>query len=205
VHDTVTKEWRHLNFFEHECYLKARVPRIKNNDGKVRLISPPWSGVASGFTLLFEAFLMQLNPKYKKLKNPVLRRTVAKIASLTQVAKIGGYEPLELVNRLRKEVGQPPLGAQAETAEKAETSEAPQWIEKEPKAVVDANELLDEEKNPLAEVSKILKSLQSGEIIRIESDFLPSPLIDTFKKQGHDTYTLEEDDTEYLIFIKKNS
>jgi len=60
VHDTVTKEWRHLNFFEHECYLKARVPRIKNKDGKVRLISPPWSGVTSGFTLLFEALLMQL-------------------------------------------------------------------------------------------------------------------------------------------------
>ena len=54
VHDTVVKEWRHLNFFEHECYLKARVPRIKQDDGKVRLIAPPWSGVASGLTLLFE-------------------------------------------------------------------------------------------------------------------------------------------------------
>jgi transposase len=60
VHDTVAKEWRHLNFFEHECYLKARVPRIKCGDGKVRLISPPWSGVVAGFTLLFEALLMQL-------------------------------------------------------------------------------------------------------------------------------------------------
>jgi len=60
VHDTVTKEWRHLNFFEHECCLKARVPRIKCDDGKVRLISPPWSGVVSGFTLLFEALVMQL-------------------------------------------------------------------------------------------------------------------------------------------------
>jgi len=26
----------------------------------VRLISPPWSGVVSGFTLLFEALVMQL-------------------------------------------------------------------------------------------------------------------------------------------------
>ncbi|MDQ7002131.1 MAG: ISL3 family transposase [Ghiorsea sp.] len=60
VHDTVQKEWRHLNFFEHECYLKARVPRIKRDDGKVRLVSPPWSGVMNGFTLLFEALLIQL-------------------------------------------------------------------------------------------------------------------------------------------------
>ena len=58
--------WRHLNFFQHECYLHARVPRIKRDDGCVRLISPPWSGVVSGFTLLFEALLIQLcmnNPR----------------------------------------------------------------------------------------------------------------------------------------------
>jgi len=60
VHDTVATEWRHLNFFEHECYLKSRVPRVKRGDGKVRLISPPWSGIVNDFTLLFEALLIQL-------------------------------------------------------------------------------------------------------------------------------------------------
>ena len=28
VHDTLTKTYRHLNFFQHECYLKVRVPRV---------------------------------------------------------------------------------------------------------------------------------------------------------------------------------
>ncbi len=60
AYDTVKKEWRHLNFFEHECYLTARVPRVKRDDGRVRLIPPPWSGVVSGFTLLFEALIIQL-------------------------------------------------------------------------------------------------------------------------------------------------
>ena len=60
AYDTVEKTWRHLNFFEHECYLHARIPRIKRDDGRVRLIPPPWSGVVSGFTLLFEALLIQL-------------------------------------------------------------------------------------------------------------------------------------------------
>ncbi len=49
-----------MNFFQHECYLHARVPRIDRGDNKPRLISPPWSGRLSGFTLLFEAFLIQL-------------------------------------------------------------------------------------------------------------------------------------------------
>lgn len=60
AYDTVVKTWRHLNFFEYECYLHARVPSVKNDDGKVALITPPWRGVVKGFTLLFEALLMQL-------------------------------------------------------------------------------------------------------------------------------------------------
>lgn len=60
VHDTVDKEWRHLNFFEHKCYLHCRTPRVKKSDGKVRLISPPWAGKSNGFSLLFEAFVLQL-------------------------------------------------------------------------------------------------------------------------------------------------
>ena len=60
AYDTVRKQWRHMNFFQHECYLHARVPRIDWGDNKPRLISPPWSGRLSGFTLLFEVFLIQL-------------------------------------------------------------------------------------------------------------------------------------------------
>lgn len=60
AYDTIEKEWRHLNFFEHECYLKARVPRIKTPDNKVHLVLPTWSGLQNGFTLLFEAFILQL-------------------------------------------------------------------------------------------------------------------------------------------------
>jgi transposase len=60
AYDTVKKTWQHLNFFEYECHLHARVPRIKRDDGKVRLIPTPWEGKVSGFTLLFEALLIQL-------------------------------------------------------------------------------------------------------------------------------------------------
>lgn len=60
AYDTQVKEWRHLNFFEHECYLHARVPRIKITKEKIRLIKPPWSGLSNGFTLLFEALVIQL-------------------------------------------------------------------------------------------------------------------------------------------------
>jgi len=60
VYDTVDKQWRHLNFFEHECYLHARVPRLDITNTIKRQVTPPWSGLGNGFTLLFEALILQL-------------------------------------------------------------------------------------------------------------------------------------------------
>jgi len=148
-----------------------------------------------------EQYLMDLNPKYKKLKNPVLRRTVAKIATLTQVAKIGGYNVMELVNKLRTQVGQAPLGGEVEQEE--ESKEAPEWITQAPVKELNATELLDNDKNPLAELTIALKSMEPGDILVLQSEFLPAPLIDTFKKQGHEVYTKEADETHYYTFIRK--
>jgi len=60
AYDTSNKTWKHLNFFEHECYLHTRVPRVKLPNGKAKQIQTPWEGLSNGFTLLFEAFLLQL-------------------------------------------------------------------------------------------------------------------------------------------------
>jgi transposase len=60
VHDTVSKRYRHLNFFQHECFLEVRVPRVRLPDGAVRQVEPPWAGKLSGFSLLFEALVLML-------------------------------------------------------------------------------------------------------------------------------------------------
>ena len=60
VHDTVVKRYRHLNFFQHECVLEVRTPRVKLPDGSVRQVKPPFAGKLSGFTLLFEALVLML-------------------------------------------------------------------------------------------------------------------------------------------------
>ena len=60
VHDTQVKRLRHLNFFQHECHLEVRVPRLRLPDGKVALVEPDWVGELAGFTLLFEALVLML-------------------------------------------------------------------------------------------------------------------------------------------------
>ena len=60
VHDTVEKTWRHLDFFQYQTELVARVPRVKTPAGKVLQVEVPWARPGSGFTLLFEAWSMLL-------------------------------------------------------------------------------------------------------------------------------------------------
>ena len=58
VHDTMEKRWRHLDFFEHQAYLLARVPRVDCALHGVHLVSVPWARSGSGFTLLMEAAML---------------------------------------------------------------------------------------------------------------------------------------------------
>jgi transposase len=60
VHDTQIKRLRHLNFFQHECFLDVRTPRVKLPDGRVVLIEPDFFGKLPGFTLLFEALVLAM-------------------------------------------------------------------------------------------------------------------------------------------------
>jgi len=60
VYDHQERTWRHLNFFEHTCYLHASVPRVQTEDGRTVLVDVPWAKAGSSFTLLFEAFSMLL-------------------------------------------------------------------------------------------------------------------------------------------------
>jgi transposase len=60
AYDTSEKKWRHLNFFQYKCYLHAHIPRVDTGNGKVRQVQAPWEGKATGFTLLFEALVLQL-------------------------------------------------------------------------------------------------------------------------------------------------
>lgn len=60
VHDTVDKTWRHLNFFQYKTYIHYRNPRSNCPDHGIHLVEAPWGAQGTGFTLLFEALILQL-------------------------------------------------------------------------------------------------------------------------------------------------
>ncbi|SFV58717.1 hypothetical protein MNB_SV-8-1331 [hydrothermal vent metagenome] len=146
--------------------------------------------------------LIKINPKFKKLNNPVLRRTLAKIAGVKQAAIVGGMDPVDLLNQLREAVGQAPVDVRTPKGE-VEAEEAPEWILKESKQTLNANEILDEERNPLAELHKALKAIDEGEVITIEADFQPEPLMDEMLKAGHEVFAREVAQDHFITYIKK--
>jgi transposase len=61
VHDTQEREWRHLNFFQFEAYIHAKVPRVRCEAcAKTTQIAVPWARANSGFTQLMEALIVTL-------------------------------------------------------------------------------------------------------------------------------------------------
>lgn len=62
AYDTEERRWRHLNFFQFETVLSARVPRIDCSSCGKRPVEVPWARPGSGFTLLFEALLLTMVP-----------------------------------------------------------------------------------------------------------------------------------------------
>jgi len=61
VHDTVEKRWRHMDFFQHQAFIVARVPRVQCSQCGVRQITVPWARAGSGFTLLMEGLILEMS------------------------------------------------------------------------------------------------------------------------------------------------
>ena len=103
AYDTTEKTWRHLNFFEHECYINARVPRVKLPNGKTKLIKTPWEGLSNGFTLLFEALLLQLCQAMPVNKVAAITKTSDdKLWNMCEryIESVRGYENFEDIDAI---------------------------------------------------------------------------------------------------------
>ncbi|MCK4888921.1 MAG: DUF1858 domain-containing protein, partial [Candidatus Aminicenantes bacterium] len=87
-----------------------------------------------------EKTLLDYTPAFKKLKNPILRKTIAKITTLQQASAIANVKVEELINTLRKEVGQEMISSQADAGY---NEKKPEWFEDNKVSVIfDAREML---------------------------------------------------------------
>ena len=140
-----------------------------------------------------EDVLIGLAPPFRKLKNPILRRSVAKVASLRQAAIVGGMPVHELVNRLRAVVGQQELPSEKVTSDTASYYlPRPEWFEAG-KIVASIDEkAADPDKMPVVTLLQKAATLRPGEMLELITTFLPVPGIDILKKKGLQVWSMED-------------
>ena len=141
-----------------------------------------------------EPVLVEMSPEFAKLRNPVLRRTLARVATLRQVAALGKKPLAELINGLRRAAG---IDTGFESTESAgEGSKTPPaWFD--PSRIVktlDARPLLEAGEHPVQRVLSDCKSLKPGEIYELLTPFAPLPLIDAATNQGLRTWSGSDPD-----------
>ncbi|WP_319590190.1 DUF1858 domain-containing protein [uncultured Draconibacterium sp.] len=150
-----------------------------------------------------EDILIQAAPPFKKLRNPVLRKTIAKITTLSQAATIGGLKVEELINKLRTEVGQANVEVVGDKGENYVT-EKPSWFNENNVAeTIDIREMLNAGDQPVHEVMSAIKKLNDTEILKVVAPFVPAPLLDKSLSMEYKHWLDKKDSEEYWVFFIK--
>ncbi|NOZ00542.1 MAG: DUF1858 domain-containing protein [Deltaproteobacteria bacterium] len=137
-----------------------------------------------------EDALISMSPEFERLKNPVLRKTIARIATLRQVARVGGVSLGDLVGGLREAAG-----ITGEITMNEGTDEAgarPDWV-RAPVKSFDAREVIEAGEHPLDRVMRELPELGPGEVYELITPFVPAPLLDVARNKGYLTWTAPAD------------
>lgn len=147
--------------------------------------------------------LIAAAPPFKKLKNPVLRKTIARVTSLSQAAAIGGIRVEELINTLREAAGQELAGESMQEGP-AYNYEKPGWFSAASLLPsIDISDMLNAGEQPVHEVLSALKKMKDGEILEIRAPFLPAPLIDKATGLGYRHWIVVAGDEEFLIYFRR--
>lgn len=137
-----------------------------------------------------------------KLRNPVLRKTVARIATLKQAAVVGNIPENELINKLRIKAGQIPINKN--TNDTIMIQNKPEWlINANITETLDAREMLARGEHPLTAVLAKMNNLADGSIFLLITPFKPMPLIEKVIATGAESFTEEPATGEFHNYFRK--
>lgn len=146
-----------------------------------------------------EDVLINYVPAFKKLKNPILRKTVAKIATLQQAASIGNVNVGDLINHLRKEVGQDLVKSEMDNPY---NTQQPEWFNTAKiKQELDVRDMLAAGEHPVNQVMADLKKLPADSIYKMIAPFLPAPLIDKASSIDAKHWVVKEREDLFIIYF----
>lgn len=159
-----------------------------------------------------EQVLVAQAPAFERLRNPILRRTVARVATLEQAAGIAGLSARDLVATLRRAAGQPVDDmdvrdrqghagcARLQVDRDADTP--PDWLDPaRVRRVIDADALLAEGAVPLTVVFLAVRELGPEDILEVTVSFRPIPLVESLQKQRYRCHLAASAPDRYDLYV----
>ena len=150
-----------------------------------------------------EDVLIKMVPAFKKLKNPILRKTIARVTSLQQASVVGKIDLKIMLSGLRETVGQ--LADEITEEEQNYFKDKPDWFDSNKiEQTINVARLLNEGENPLGVILNAANNMQTDLVLKIIHEFVPAPIIDELVNQGYD-YWLRKDGEIIEVYFKKNN
>ncbi len=161
---------------------------------------PPHSEITAGTKVAallseypeLEDLLISMSPAFVKLRNPVLRRSVARVATLRQAAAVGRLEVAEFVNELRVAAGQSPL-VDIANDDVEYFGPPPDGFEHGSVVKVLREEDIDPDVMPINPLLRAARDLGDSEIVELVTAHLPAPGIDILRRKGYAVWSVERD------------
>jgi hypothetical protein len=150
-----------------------------------------------------EEVLIALAPPFRKLKNPLLRKGVARVATLQHAAIAGGLPLDTLVNQLRAAVGQAPLAINETPGQNSYFTAQPDWFSRDRIIQSIDERRSDPDKMPIAAILQTAARLRPAEIIELITTFIPAPGIDILKKKGFHVWSHREESGLIKTYVSK--
>lgn len=145
-----------------------------------------------------EAKLIELSPAFRKLRNPVLRKTVARVTTLRHAAKVGGVGLGRMIDELRAAAGvETPF---EEGSPSGDERRPPSWFPgRRIERRLDIRPLLEKGEHPLGKVLSELGRLEPGTVCELTAPFVPAPLIDVARQRGFEAWWEEKGPEEVAV------
>jgi uncharacterized protein (DUF2249 family) len=148
------------------------------------------------------ARLIAFHAAFRRLKNPVLRRTMARLATFADAARIAGVPLAALLAVANDEPTPAAGGADADAAIPAEPM--PDWArDAAAAAALDVRPILAGGRDPFAAIMAAAKATPPGGVLAIEAPFDPAPLRRVLSSKGYADHALRLAPDHWRILFRK--
>ncbi|MFP4623313.1 MAG: DUF2249 domain-containing protein [Gemmatimonadota bacterium] len=148
-----------------------------------------------------------VSPAFRRLRNPAMRKVMARLATVAQAARVAGVDEAELLARLN--------GAGSSSTSNAgpgripetggymadERPEALQAIDEEKVIELDVREDLRQGKEPFSRIMAAKQEVPAGGALRLRAIFEPAPLYAVLAKQGFRHHTEQHGEGDWVVWF----